>query len=682
MHDCHDGSNQKWYFSGSEFKNLAAGDLCLDQDLANNNAYMYRCHGGKNQQWYLSGGNRLKSRLDDKCLDHDYSPSSGDNVYLHVCHDEPMGNQLWDFQQVQCDDEWIECLLVGVDMSNWMASLKNDIYPRSILDLSLPASHDSLTYDLSPTTPLYQDVPELQKDQTDQDLWLASCSLLDDSMDVQQVARNQELDLKSQLDSGIRFIDFRMTLSTQCPSGWEEKTQLAKYILKQELTGKIEFWGTHFFQTRHPAMVYLRDLKQWLDEHPGEVVVMLLSSHGDPSRGCHHDGEQQYKDPWGVSHAHHFWQEFKQLFGSLLINVKQNPVERTPVQQLVDSNSRLLVYAAGFCELQGGYGKDDGMAYDAQTFFETPGWVSGFAAYEPNLRIIEEDFKNAAQKRNELKPKSHYYNRQLITSFDKDQLIASLCELAPSSLVKFVSKAFSISDPCDGAKKSCLWSPILTAPLCHTRLSEVVSVSNFFFQWPLSASFQKGYVLPNALYVDGIKKGGIDIGAGQVFRYQQMVALANLKSAQTTARLPIRITWDDNLSGRYATAPVYMPESGAEGICFDPVRVYQAGNPKCKGVAQCNTPGRTGYKFNACDVLPCDGPGCYKPIPQEDHICNKCNCYYGGPGKGCMADAQGCNCHYAGPGNGCLNNGCGDTKCNREQLCIPPYNCHDGTCQL
>jgi hypothetical protein len=666
MHDCHVGTNQKWYFSGSEFKNLAIEDMCLEQDVRNGNVYTHRCHGGKIQQWYLSG-DRLKSRLDDKCLDHDYS---NDNVYVHACHNEPTANQLWDFQQVQCDN-WIDCRLIGVDMSNWMASLKAEIYPRSILDLSLPASHDTLTYDLSPTTPLCQDLPDAQN--IEQPLWLATCSLLDDSLDLQQVARNQALDIKSQLDSGIRYIDFRMTLSTLCPT-FEEKLDLGKYIAKQDLAGKIEFYGTHFFQTRHPAMVYLRELKQWLDEHPGEIVVMLLSSHGDQTRGCKHNGEQQYRDPWGGRHAYKFWQSFKRLFGSLLINVKNNPVETTSVQQLVDSNSRLLVYAAGFCELQGGYDQDDGMAYDAKTFYESPGWKPGFAAYEPNLRDIEEDFKNAAQKLNDYKPKSHFYARTLVTSFDKDQLVASLCEAAaPRTITNLIG---------DCSKQVCIHSPISTSPICHPILWDVVTISNFFFQWPLSASYQKGYVLPNAAYVDGVRFDGIDIGSGRVFRYQKMVVLANLKSAQTTVRNPIRFTWDDGLTGRYASAPVYMPTDGSEGICFDPVRVYQEGNSKCKDVAQCNTPGRTGYKYNAGEVFPSEGPDCYKPIYQEDNPCNKCQCYYGGVGTGCTADAQGCNCYNAGVGKGCLNHGCGETECDSEQLCIPPYNCRDGTCEL
>jgi hypothetical protein len=208
-------------------------------------------------------------------------------------------------------------------------------------------------------------------------------------------------------------------------------------------------------------------------------------------------------------------------------------------------------------------------------------------------------------------------------------------------------------------------------------LWETVTLSNFFFQWPLELAYKKGYVLPNAIYMDGITMDGIDIGRGKSFPMQKLVVLSNLKYV-LNAGTKVRDTWDDVITGRFKAAPVYFPETKLP-ICLDPPRVYKQNDAKCKGAVKCKTPGREGFEHNACETFPCEGPDCEARI-EDGNPCQKCNCYAEGfqncqPQKVNGVRPSGCSCYYAGVGKGCLNRGCGETECDGSNRCQPGYDC-------
>ena len=78
-------------------------------------------------------------------------------------------------------------------------------------------------------------------------------------------AKTQGLDVVAQLDAGIRFLDFRIVYSA-APD--------------QPSWAAHSWYGLHMLQTNQHALSYLTSVRQWMDAHPTEVVVMWISRHG------------------------------------------------------------------------------------------------------------------------------------------------------------------------------------------------------------------------------------------------------------------------------------------------------------------------------------------------------------------------------------------------------------------
>lgn len=149
-------------------------------------------------------------------------------------------------------------------------------------------------------------------------------------------------------------------------------------------------------------------------------------------------------------------------------------------------------------------------------------------------------------------------------------------------------------------------------------------------QWPLSTAFQKDYVFPNTIYIDGVStsRDGVDIGGDNAFPCQKMLAASNAKhwcgdDACRTKYLDrfggvVRKAWNDYNTGRYAASPVYYPSGEDVGICWDPTRAYKLGDDRCAEVVECKSDGRTLYVSGACPQFPCEGGDCNPPGPDEN----------------------------------------------------------------
>lgn len=166
-----------------------------------------------------------------------------------------------------------------------MGSLNAVLGNLTVLDLSLPGTHDSLTYDLSTTVSDggIDDYPELSKvrrrriltllrHHTHHLLTLAAppsqiLNLFSGSVDIipgqiedfiRQQARTQGLTITQQLDNGVRFIDFR-----------------------QMKEGEGDWYSLHCLESNNLSLTYLKEIKEWLQLHPQEVVVAWITKHGN-----------------------------------------------------------------------------------------------------------------------------------------------------------------------------------------------------------------------------------------------------------------------------------------------------------------------------------------------------------------------------------------------------------------
>jgi len=129
----------------------------------------------------------------------------------------------------------------------------------TLSDISLPGTHDTLSYDLS--LEISDDGLE-RFDKVDRLLHAFSggtIQLLPGELEgfLRDQSKTQRLNITEQLNGGVRFLDIRITM---------------------EQEGHV-WYGVHFMQTKRPVMDYLVQIKEWLDDHPQEIIVIWLSKH-------------------------------------------------------------------------------------------------------------------------------------------------------------------------------------------------------------------------------------------------------------------------------------------------------------------------------------------------------------------------------------------------------------------
>lgn len=94
----------------------------------------------------------------------------------------------------------------------------------------------------------------------------------------------QGLNITQQLDSGIRFIDFRI-MYTAGPNTSESlhgviPNRSALTALPRADYTDYDWYCMHFGETNHKAVTYLEAIRDWLQAHPTEIVMIWFSKHG------------------------------------------------------------------------------------------------------------------------------------------------------------------------------------------------------------------------------------------------------------------------------------------------------------------------------------------------------------------------------------------------------------------
>ena len=208
--------------------------------------------------------------------------------------------------------------------ANWMGTMMPLIADYTLLDLSLPGTHDTMTYDLSTT------VADHSNDIPDYIAWfLHEIGPLIDKLKIgdwiRRQAKSQGLTITEQLNSGIRFVDFRVDYTA--PAG-QPSTNTSSY----------DWYTMHFVEGRKRAIVYLAEIRAWLRAHPTEIVVIWVSHHGS---NCHTD----YEVPPSVMRS--LWKQIRQLFGGVMYDTSVFPLlNQTTVGDLIRNNMRAVFYTA------------------------------------------------------------------------------------------------------------------------------------------------------------------------------------------------------------------------------------------------------------------------------------------------------------------------------------------------
>ncbi|GMI52228.1 hypothetical protein TeGR_g11119 [Tetraparma gracilis] len=434
-------------------------------------------------------------------------------------------------------------------LPDWMANLMPVISDLTLLDLSLPGTHDTLTYDLSTTV---SDAGIDDYDELSKILHLFSGLIPGQIEDfIRQQAKTQALSITQQLDNGVRFLDFRNM---------------------QESSG--DWYSLHCLQSNNPSLTYLKEIRAWMDLHPSEIVVMWVSKHGDQNAV----GDNAYP---GVSaeDKQAYFAQLLDVFSGLVIDTAVSQPNSTSVSDLIARNHRLVPYVSDYAEFTGGsqYAMD-GALVDNNLGSSVDGEED---AYNSEMAMFGsmKDLRAADKARNAL------YLRSMATSSPDFQVEAV-------AMMKFDPLANSDEQTAKCAQGFNI--PSLTS-WCPPTLNDIGQMAAYYKQLSLEEAYQKidtdGWVFPNAFYIDAldydgtirsgstllnglVREGGVEGKEKTRYAYADTVVGANVKLAcrdrgeadadcaaltelveARRAKYPAE-RWDDLKYGRSADWPV------------------------------------------------------------------------------------------------------------------------------
>jgi hypothetical protein len=215
---------------------------------------------------------------------------------------------------------------------SWMGMLHPFLQNLTLLDLSLPGTHDTMTFDLSTTVSdnandLPANIASLLHEFHTELQWLEIGNFM------RNQSKTQGLSITEQLDAGVRFVDFR-TIFTGAPDS--SGTNTSAY----------DWYCLHFVQSKTPSIPWLQDVREWLDAHPREIIVLWISKHGN-NCGTHYSGIAN-----NILQA--YWKQIQSIFNSVLFNTTQGrPLNETTIGELLDRGQRVVVYLTDFDNFTG-----------------------------------------------------------------------------------------------------------------------------------------------------------------------------------------------------------------------------------------------------------------------------------------------------------------------------------------
>ena len=434
-------------------------------------------------------------------------------------------------------------------LDSWMGDLQPILGNLTIMDLALPGTHDTLTFDLSTT---------VADDANDLPAWAAWFLHTFHSLGgavigefIRENAKTQEINVTQQLQAGVRFLDLR-TIYTSPP---------------EKAVGSKDWYSLHMVESNKKSMSYFQSIAEFLRDHPKEVVVMMLTRHG--CEDC--TGDKQYPGASDIE-KQTFWKQIKQAFSNAGVGFvpgsgdNYTSVNSTTLNELVRTNKRALLYAGDYANFTG----NDPLAWDGAFVYN-----GGAGEDVPNLPKSYEEwdkfYRANEEQRAGLKRQNKFFLMSLagsppgaVTQYAAEIYAAGIIGLHPKDLVEKCSKAINIPNLTD-------W--------CPGTLNEFERLRNFYSQIFLDrlvqAEYEGVYSPPGAIYLDVVGAAG-EIRTDSVASnkhgcsYVDTLLLWNVRRAcgggstlcnSTDAALVQRRSdnkcekWDDPSTGRHATWP-------------------------------------------------------------------------------------------------------------------------------
>ena len=356
----------------------------------------------------------------------------------------------------------------------------------SLIDLSLPGTHDSISYDLSLTI----SKGSIEDHEALSHLLRRFSMLYPGEIEefIRLQAKSQQLDIRQQLDNGIRFIDFRIMFERDRGEGNQD-----------------DWYCIHFSQSNLLSIHYLQTVRDWLELHPHEIVVIWLSRRGSTDD----IGNDAYPDV-SFQEKQRFWKSYTELFDELLFDTSQSNYLTTPLDTLIKKNHRLITFVSDYTS----FTNDSQFAYDARAidnYFQEDG--------------VFDEVNNIRRQR-------HYFQHLEYRHSNGDEKWFNLMSMntpcPPWQINAAASKRFS---PFNVNMKIGKWfksceskTKIPGNHFCPETLLDIAQLSNYYNQITIEETyvnyaeeegnntigFSQGSkpLFPNAFYIDAIDVGG------------------------------------------------------------------------------------------------------------------------------------------------------------------------------
>jgi len=344
--------------------------------------------------------------------------------------------------------EDLPALPVDSILSDWMGQMAPVLDPLPLLALSLPGTHDTLTYELS-TVLSDGEVPDA----------LREYERFDGINDfIRWQAQTHALDISSQLENGIRFFDFRMMYESDLGDWYSE----------------------HTIQSKRTTVHYLTEMRSWLDAHSSEIIVLWLSKHGNT---CN-KGDDQYTNV-STEEKQNMWQRIQEIFDGLLVDFSVTSINSTSLADMKQRGHRVVIYAADYEEMT----SNSSLALDACLIDN----ILGTQAYKDDGAWLRETF-NSSQERI---ASDMLEQRLMLVSMAGS---AGNQQIAAAAVNRFAGTSI----PCPMAL-----SPLPNfTTWCPETLLDLAQLENYYGQRELEWAVVGGYGLPNAIYINGVDWDG------------------------------------------------------------------------------------------------------------------------------------------------------------------------------
>uniref|UniRef100_A0A8C4VKT6 Phosphatidylinositol specific phospholipase C X domain containing 1 n=1 Tax=Gopherus evgoodei TaxID=1825980 RepID=A0A8C4VKT6_9SAUR len=144
---------------------------------------------------------------------------------------------------------------------DWMSHLPENLWDVPLHNLSLPGSHDAMTYCLDKNSDVSVNESKLLQ-------VIDKCMPCIIRPIIMKWSITQVLSVSEQLDAGIRYLDFR--------------------IAHKPNDSSVNLYFVHMVYTTAVVEDILREILKWLQTHPQEVVILACRNFDGLTKELHH----------------------------------------------------------------------------------------------------------------------------------------------------------------------------------------------------------------------------------------------------------------------------------------------------------------------------------------------------------------------------------------------------------